>query len=86
MQAFPDPGPLPGEHTAPDSDAAAKAKGGGQVLPLDAGAQHVQNAIEGSTAVHPWPATLRLGRLRRQQRRDAGPERVGNEALVHASS
>jgi len=86
VQAFPDASSLPGEDAAPTGDAAAETEFGGQGLPLDTGAQDIQDAIEGRAVPHAGPTPLRLGRLKREQGLDAGPQVVGDKALVHASS
>jgi len=63
----------------------ARAELAWQCLLLATGAHAVEDAGHRHTIGHPWPAALRLGTFRRQQRLDVLPQLVGyvEEVLVH---
>ena len=69
----------------PQVACRARAELPWQRLPLAAGAHAVEDAGHRHTIGNPWPATLRLGTFRRQQRLDVPPQLVGyvEEVLVH---
>lgn len=58
---------------------------GGDHLPWNAGAQDKDNPRQGGTIRYPRTATLRFGRLRRQQRLDFQPQRIREKGLARAS-
>lgn len=85
MQTMPDPGGLPVAQPAPAGHAAAVAQFLGQLLPRDAGAQDIDDTVEGLLVAHAWSPSLGRGLHGRDQRFDALPQRGGNLfATCHA--
>lgn len=84
MQARPNAGVLPVAQPAPAGHAGPAAHLTRQHLPGDAGPQHEQDAAERGAVGHPRPAAPGAWRGWRQQGRDLGPQRLGNERSGHA--
>lgn len=86
VQTVPHARPLPLAQPPPARDAAAVAQLGGQQLPGDTTLQHEQDAHQRRPVVESWTATLRLGRLQREERRDHLPQFIRYEQFRHTSS
>lgn len=93
MQAMPDAGDLPVPQPPPAGHAAAVAQFLGQLLPRDAGAQDVDNAVEGLLIADARPPSLGRRLHGWNQGFDALPQRcrdlfatshTGNSAIATA--
>jgi hypothetical protein len=86
VQPVPDSSSLPVLQPPPTGAAAAAAQLAGQCLPRTAGLQHEHDADKRRSVGDTRPATLRLGRLRRQERCDEVPQAIREERSAHPPS
>ena len=77
MQFLPDPALMPNPEPSPAGHPGATAHLLGQHLPGDTRVQDEKDARQRRSIRQPGTPAVGLGRLRRQQGLDLGPERIG---------
>lgn len=85
VEGLPDTGLMPVAEPSPASDAGTATHLLGQHLPGDPGFQDEQDSRQGGTIGYSWPAAIRFGRFRRQERLDDFPELIRYDLLRHAT-
>ncbi len=86
MQSIPYAGSLPISQTSPARHAAAEAQLLRQVLPRDAGLQHIQDAVERSSVIdRASPSALGRGSELRNQRFQRHPQLIADFASCYAA-